>query len=81
MKPDEQALARVVLESQAHDRGPGFVAEGWWLDRGYPEKRLWRLLEKWERKGWWEYGVSLRGGWLTETGRAALTAATAQVAG
>ena len=32
-------------------------------------KRCWRWLEKWERKGWYEFGVSLDLGWLTDKGR------------
>jgi hypothetical protein len=30
-----------------------------------PHKRGYYLLEKWDDKGWWEYGVSLRTGWFT----------------
>lgn len=30
------------------------------------------ILEKWDRKGWWDYGVSLRAGWLTDAGLSAL---------
>ena len=25
------------------------------------------ILEKWSRRGWWEWGVSIRSGWLTDT--------------
>lgn len=32
---------------------------------GIPEKRAFGLVEKWCRKNWWDYGVSLRGGWFT----------------
>lgn len=35
-----------------------------------PWKRLWRWLEKWDRKGWWNYGVSLRSGGFTAEGLA-----------
>jgi len=31
--------------------------------------RLYYVLDKWSDKGYWEYGVSLRSGWLTEDGR------------
>lgn len=34
-------------------------------------KRAWRILEKWTRKGWYQYGVGLGAGWLTEKGKAA----------
>lgn len=30
-------------------------------------------LSKWCNRNWWDYGVSLRGGWLTEDGVKALT--------
>jgi hypothetical protein len=31
-------------------------------------KRAAYILEKWSRKGWYEYGVSVMAGWLTEKG-------------
>lgn len=31
-------------------------------------KRAWYLLEKWVRKSWYDYGVSLDLGWFTEEG-------------
>ena len=34
-------------------------------------RRLYRVLEKWTDRGWWEYGVSPRTGWLTRAGIAA----------
>jgi hypothetical protein len=37
----------------------------------FPEsihKQLGYYLEKWERKGWYEYGVSLDMGWMTSKG-------------
>lgn len=33
-------------------------------------KRAWYLLEKWTDKGWYEFGVTLDLGWLTEKGEA-----------
>ncbi len=37
---------------------------------GFPmhPKRAWYLLEKWTNQGWYEYGVTLDLGWLTEEG-------------
>lgn len=32
------------------------------------DKQLMYYLEKWTKKGWWEYGVSLRTGWFTPEG-------------
>ena len=39
-------------------------------ESGFPfhHKRAWFLLEKWCGKGWYEYGVTLDLGWLTEEG-------------
>lgn len=31
------------------------------------------LLEKWYRAGWWEFGVSMRSGWLTDEAPQELT--------
>ena len=42
------------------------------MARGFPEKVVYAKLAKLERRGFIEYGVSLRTGWLTDAGRAAL---------
>ena len=34
----------------------------------YLTKREVYILDKWSGKGWWDYGVTLRSGWLTEKG-------------
>lgn len=39
---------------------------------GQPEKVCERAMERAERRGLIEYGVSLRSGWLTEKGKALL---------
>jgi hypothetical protein len=31
-------------------------------------KRAWYLLQKWSDKGWYDYGVALDLGWVTEEG-------------
>lgn len=31
-------------------------------------KRAWYLLEKWSDKGWYDWGISMDLGWLTEDG-------------
>lgn len=33
------------------------------------KKIEYNYLEKWVRKGWWEFGVTLRSGWLTPEGK------------
>jgi len=35
--------------------------------------RLLAILEKWEARGWWESGVSLRFGWATDKGKEEMT--------
>jgi len=39
---------------------------------GYPEKVAWSIIDRLERKGYIEYGVSSRSGWLTSSGIEAL---------
>ena len=34
----------------------------------FHHKRAWFLLEKWSDNGWYEYGVTLDLGWLTDEG-------------
>jgi DNA-binding Lrp family transcriptional regulator len=38
---------------------------------GIHENRAAAILEKWTRRGWYDYGVSVMAGWLTDEGRAA----------
>lgn len=64
MSPLELGLARFVV-----DGGSGSDAEKWWADQKRPMRQLWSILDKWSDWGWWDYGVSIRGGWLTEVGR------------
>jgi len=39
-------------------------------DLGLNEKRADFILEKWTRRGWYEYGVSPFAGWLSDEGLA-----------
>ena len=56
----------------------GIIAEHQWpyeiLQRvtGQPEKVCYRACERAERRGFIEYGTSLRSGWLTEKGKSLL---------
>lgn len=38
------------------------------LSDGKPN-RVFRILEKWERRGWWECGVNTWHGWVTKEGQ------------
>ena len=60
MKNDEREFMRFILEND------GRVPFGFWSQL---TKRQYYLLEKWSDKGFWDYGVSARGGWITEEGR------------
>jgi hypothetical protein len=42
------------------------------IDEGYPEKVVYAAIEREERRGFIDYGVSLRAGWLTPKGEAEL---------
>lgn len=53
---------------------PPFPYEALAAQTGQPERVCYRALERAERRGLIEYGVSLRTGWLTDKGRAVLAA-------
>lgn len=67
MKADEKALLLAIQrETSKHPPlpCPRDVAEA----LGMNAKRAAYLFEKWDKKGWYNYGVSLTTGWLTEKG-------------
>lgn len=68
MKADEREMMRRAL----HREQTGLFDETC-ADIAPPNRVLY-VLEKWYRKGWWDYGVSLRSGWLTPDGKAAAVA-------
>lgn len=80
MKPAEQQFLRAVLAAHAgpyhdHQRSkPPFAAEIA-QGMGQNEKQALRWVEKWDARGWWDYGVSLRSGWFTPEGYEAALAA------
>lgn len=55
---------------------PPFPYEALAAQTGQPEKVCYRAMERAERHGLIECGVSLRTGWLTEAGHAVLAALT-----
>lgn len=74
MKPDEQKFLLEVYE-QCRCSYDQHIQEGNWPrdiinSPGFlmHYKRAWYLLEKWCRKDWYEYGVTLDLGWLTPRG-------------
>lgn len=85
MKPDERQLLRRLAELQpgyGKRRPPEWAfATDVGVALGMAEKRAAYVLDKWAGKGWWEYGVSLRTGWLTPEGFAAARGLAEQVEG
>jgi hypothetical protein len=66
---------RLVLEVYSRpfdDRYP--VEEVLTRETGAPEKVVWSAMQRECDRGHVEYGVNLRGGWLTEEGEARLAA-------
>jgi hypothetical protein len=79
IKEDEKRFLRIMQkDGWAHIRKDGklfplpnrtmpreiIARESNWLN----EKRALYLLEKWDGKGWFEYGTVVDGGWLTPKG-------------
>lgn len=66
MKPDESTffLSLRRLEGELPAIAALIKAQG------INPKRAVYLLDKWEEKGWYEYGVSVMHGWLTPEGEA-----------
>lgn len=65
-KPEELAFMKLVMENE------GKIPSSLW---DHLTKRQYSYLDKWSDKGWWEYGVSSRSGWLEKEGWVAFTAA------
>jgi len=72
-KPDEIALY-AALRARSHTVGSGpfavrspgsiYAIKEEAARLGIPEKRAFALVSKWSGRNWWNYGVSLRGGWF-----------------
>ena len=68
MKPDELALLKTLAFHRPKQTWTGPNAEDVGISLGMHHKRVDYILNKWTNKGWWNYGVSARTGWLTEAG-------------
>lgn len=77
MKPDELVLLKEAFKQHGGaayrdvDHKPPFfdeIAQGF----GICDKRSYYILTKWDDKGWWDSGVSLRSGWFTPEGVVAI---------
>lgn len=60
------------VHSVGHAGYCGDFADARLIAKGYPPKVADSIIERLARKGWIEYGVSARSGWLTDAGRAVL---------
>lgn len=66
MKPDERRLRLAVYVDRS--TGGGIAVDELAGAAGVDPRRALSLVEKWCDRGWWEVGVSVRFGWLTEEG-------------
>lgn len=73
MKDDERQFLAALSVNRPRQIADGVFATDVATKIGMNEKRALYLLGKWTDKGWWEYGVSLRSGWFTAAGLAAIS--------
>lgn len=71
MRPDEVALLKAIQQRTSDVWSPEYqsvrsIVEG----LGMNTKRADYILDKWDDKGWYEYGVCVDMGWLTDEGKA-----------
>lgn len=64
MKKREKKLMIDLLKLMGTKPYKGGLA----IDIVQSDKQLHYYLDKWARNNWWEYGVTLRGGWFTPKG-------------
>jgi len=70
MKPDERVFLSAIRNAD-DGVGPDETASR----LGMAPKRAAYILSKWTDRGWYEYGVNVMHGWLTDEGREAADAA------
>ena len=71
IKPDDRAALEALAKAGPYQGG---VAMRALCRAGTHPKRQHRLAEKWDDRGWWDCGMTLRSGWLTPEGHRALLA-------
>lgn len=64
MKHDEYSLLTAI-----HQATPGHCVRDIANGLSIPYKQILYYLGKWSKRGWYDYGVSLDLGWLTEEGK------------
>lgn len=67
MKNDEREFLQWLQKRTLEDPNQPYVRQ-LILDMGMNEKRAAYICEKWTNKGWYDYGVNVLAGWLTEEG-------------
>ena len=61
---------RLLYELQQHSQINSFVyVRDVVKELGMNEKRAAYILSKWEKRGWYNWGVNILAGWLTEEGK------------
>lgn len=70
IKNDEKQLLEILQHRSSNDHNQPYVRQIVY-DLNMNEKRAVYILEKWANKGWYEYGVNVLAGWLTDKGLAA----------
>lgn len=66
MKDDEKQFLIDIYNGLKNKLSPRYIInqENFYMNH----KRAWYLLEKWTNKDWYDYGVTLDLGWLTDKG-------------
>jgi hypothetical protein len=64
MKNDEQELLNAIHDKARTGENP--YVRGIVRELGMNEKRAAYICEKWTKKGWYDWGVSVLAGWLTD---------------
>jgi len=68
MKDDEVRFLVKLARERPKQAADGPFADAVGASLGIHPKRVDYLLQKWTDKGWWNYGVSARSGWLEPAG-------------
>jgi len=66
MKEDERLLLKTMIERTTENSSPYIMSLI--EELGINRKRAAYIFEKWAARGWYDYGVSSFGGWLTDEG-------------
>jgi len=69
VKDDEKELLERLQKRTSKDVNPPYVRQ-LVADIGMNEKRAAYILQKWSDKQWYDYGISVMAGWLTDEGKA-----------